>query len=149
MPRNLKVLSLPLSLLAAAALAACATQEAATPQAPVATSGGTAVTTASGGVVTSSADNGRIVVVPATPVVAGTAAPAARPGYGIVEAVSLVYQAPLPSAAAGGTAPAVPGPYRLLVRMDDGTVQDIVQDYRGFLVGDRVQVTADGRILRN
>jgi hypothetical protein len=35
-----------------------------------------------------------------------------------------------------------------MLRMDDGTAQNIVQDYRGFLVGDRVQVTADGRILR-
>jgi hypothetical protein len=94
------------------------------------------------------ADTGRIVTVPASP---GPAAGMAsvhplRVGHGTVESVSLVYQAP--SASAGGTAPAAPGPYRLMLRMDDGSVQSLVQDYRGFLVGDRVQVTADGRIIR-
>jgi hypothetical protein len=145
MPKSFKLLS----LVAAASLAACATQEPITPQAPVASGSGSPVISGSGVAVTSSADTGRIVAVPASPVPAGVASvPAIRAGYGIVEAVSLVYQAPAPSAAAGGTAPAVPGPYRLMVRMDDGTLQNIVQDYRGFLVGDRVQVTADGRILR-
>lgn len=139
MPRKLALL-LPL------ALAACATHEV-VPQAPVTTSSGAPVTTGSGAPLTSSADTGRIAVVPATPA-PSAAVPALRPGYGIVEGVSLVYQAPAPSASAGGTAPAVPGPYRLMLRMDDGTAQNIVQDYRGFLVGDRVQVTADGRILR-
>jgi len=141
MPRSLKLLPL------LAALAACATQEPATPQAPVATGSGVPAVSGSGALVTSSADTGRVVAVPATPA-PSVAVPALRPGYGIVEGVSLVYQAPTPSASAGGTAPAVPGPYRLMLRMDDGTAQNIVQDYRGFLVGDRVQVTADGRILR-
>ena len=140
MPRTFKLLPL------LAALAACATHEP-TPQAPVTTASGAAAVSGSGGLVTSSADTGRIVAVPASPAPA-VALPALRPGYGIVEAVSLVYQAPAPSAAAGGTAPEVPGPYRLSIRMDDGSLQNIVQDYRGFLVADRVQVTADGRILR-
>jgi hypothetical protein len=119
------------SLVPVLALAACAANEPVTPQAPVVTSSGAPAVSGSGGLVTSSAN------------------PSVRPGYGIVEAVSLVHHAPAPSAAAGGTAPAVPGPFRLMLRMDDGTSQEIVQDYRGFLVGDRVQVTADGRILRN
>ena len=135
-----------LLLIPVLALAACATQEPVTPQAPVVTSSGTSASSGSGGVVTSSADTGRVVVAPATAPVATV--PALRTGYGLVEGVSLVYQAPTPSASAGGTAGAVPGPFRLMLRMDDGTVQNIVQDYRGFLVGDRVQVMPDGRILR-
>jgi glutamine cyclotransferase len=31
--------------------------------------------------------------------------------------------------------------------MDDGTAQNIVQDNRAFQVGDRVQVTRDGRVV--
>lgn len=139
-----------LSVIAAASLAACATHEPVNPQAPVVSSSGAPAVSGSGAVVTSSADTGRIVTVPATAATAPAAAvQPLRAGYGIVEGVSLVYQAPTPSASAGGTAPAVPGPFRLMLRMDDGTAQQIVQDYRGFLVGDRVQVTADGRILRS
>jgi hypothetical protein len=135
-----------LSLVPVLALAACVTNEPVTPQAPVVTSSGASASSGSGGVVTSSADTGRVVVAPATAPVA--AVPALRAGYGIVEGVSLVYQAPTPSASAGGTAAAVPGPFRLMLRMDDGAVQNLVQDYRGFMVGDRVQVMPDGRILR-
>ena len=47
------------------------------------------------------------------------------------------------SASAGGiTSSAVSGPYRMTLRMDDGTVQTLVVDNRArVLVGDRVQVT--------
>jgi outer membrane lipoprotein SlyB len=37
--------------------------------------------------------------------------------------------------------------YQLTLRMDDGTAQNIVQDNRAFQVGDRVQVTRDGRVV--
>ena len=37
--------------------------------------------------------------------------------------------------------------YQLTLRMEDGTVQNIVQDNRAFQVGDRVQVTSDGRVV--
>ncbi|MGQ0751081.1 MAG: glycine zipper 2TM domain-containing protein [Betaproteobacteria bacterium] len=37
--------------------------------------------------------------------------------------------------------------YQLTLRMDDGTVQNVVQDNRAFQVGDRVQVTTDGRVV--
>ena len=72
-------------------------------------------------------------------------APAVRAG--IIEAISLTS---LPTAAsAGGTLPAVTsGPYRVALRMDDGTVQ-IIQTYsRAFLVGDRVQIMPDGKLNR-
>ena len=84
MPRSLKILPL------LAALAACATQEPVTPQAPVVTGSGAPAVSGSGAVVTSSADTGRVVAVPATPA-PSVAVAALRPGYGIVEGVSLVY----------------------------------------------------------
>ena len=72
-------------------------------------------------------------------------APAVRAG--IIESISLTS---LPSAAsAGGTLPAVTsGPYRVTLRMDDGTVQSIQTDSRAFLVGDRVQIMPDGKLNR-
>ena len=85
---------------------------------------------------------------PATPVTAGSAAPASRSAYGIVESISLV--TPPASAAAGGTlAPAVSGPYRVTLRMDDGSMQTMIVDSRAFLVGDRVQIMSDGRLIRS
>ena len=74
------------------------------------------------------------------------ASSAKRPGDGLVESISLV--APPASAAAGGTAPAPTGPYRVTVRKDDGAVQTFNVDSRAYLVGDRVQVTPDGRLIR-
>jgi hypothetical protein len=70
-----------------------------------------------------------------------------RPGNGILESIGLIT---LPaSAAAGGSAAApVPGPYRLTIRMDDGNIQTVQADTRALLVGDRVQITADGRLIR-
>jgi outer membrane lipoprotein SlyB len=37
--------------------------------------------------------------------------------------------------------------YQLTLRMDNGTVQNVVQNNRAFQVGDRVQVTSDGRVV--
>ena len=37
--------------------------------------------------------------------------------------------------------------YQLTVRMDNGVVQNIVQDNRSFQVGDRIQITNDGRVI--
>ena len=75
-----------------------------------------------------------------------------RPGFGIVEAIALerFASARTPSAGAGGTVGhAIDRTgYRLSVRMDDGSVQTIAQDNRDFRVGDRVQLTADGRVIR-
>jgi hypothetical protein len=109
-------------------------------------------------------------VAPAAPVVAVTPAPASTPtalatlkpgsfraGNGILESIGLVTLPQASAAAGGGTsasagggtvaAPA-PGPYRLTIRMDDGSIQTVIQDTRALLVGDRVQITADGRLIR-
>ena len=75
-----------------------------------------------------------------------------RPGYGVVEAINLErYIAPrAPNAGSGATVghPIDRTGYRLTVRMDDGTLQSIAQDNRDFRVGDRVQLTTDGRVMR-
>jgi len=72
-------------------------------------------------------------------------APAARAG--IIESISLVS---VPSSAtAGGTLPAVTsGPYRVTLRMDDGTIQTMQIENRAYLVGDRVQIMPDGKLNR-
>ena len=76
-----------------------------------------------------------------------------RPGTGMVENVQHARVA-IP----GGTAPKTPlqqmtAPrwmegYQLSLKMDDGTVQAITQDSDAFHVGDRVQITNEGRVLK-
>jgi hypothetical protein len=124
-------LALSICTIAALGLAGCSTTEAPLPAATLRTTDGTPVVSAS-----------------ATPVAsASSGASAHRPGFGIIESISLVN--PPASASAGGTsAPVATGPYRLTMRMDDGSIQTTVVDNRAFLVGDRVQVLPDGRIIR-
>lgn len=71
-----------------------------------------------------------------------------RPGVGTVEYVTRVEAAG--TAAAGGTAGRLANGvgYRLVVRMDDGTVQTVLQDSAGFSAGDRVRLTEDGLVIR-
>ena len=87
-----------------------------------------------------------------------------KPGYGVVDSVKAVGAGVPPGrttgrivgspAAAGGATipPARPAGslegYQLTLRMDDGTLQTITQTNRDFRVGDRVQVTSDGRVVR-
>jgi hypothetical protein len=68
--------------------------------------------------------------------------PAVRPGVGVVESASV---ASLPSASAGGSSATMA--YRL--KMEDGSAQSVVlRTGERFQHGDRVEVTADGRLLR-
>jgi hypothetical protein len=127
-------IALPLSILAAAALAACATPEPeqvyrASPTIGSAT--GQPVLIASGPVQPGT------VITPATSVF--------KPGNGVVESIAAVHIVPAPSASTGASAPERLA-YRLTIKMDDGTLQAVDQDNRGFQVGDRVQVAADGRV---
>ena len=71
-----------------------------------------------------------------------------RPGTGTVEYVTRVEMGG--TAAAGGTAGRIVDgiAYRLTVRMDDGTVQTVLQDSAGFSIGDRVRLTDDGKVVR-
>ena len=71
-----------------------------------------------------------------------------RPGYGIVESVTRLESGG--AAAAGGTAGRFVDrvAYRLTIRMDDGTLQTVLQDSPGFAAGDRVRLTEDGNVIR-
>jgi len=118
------------TLLAIAAVAGCSTNRVQpSPQAPVTSSSGAPVMSSSGPVMSSA---------PATAARVGL-----RPGYGVVESISLVNP---PSSSAGG--PSVAAPYRLTVRMDDNTVQWIDVTDRDYRVGDRLQIGADNTIMK-
>ena len=120
-------LFLSASALALAAAAGCTTYYDPAPVPPVATSSGAPVVSAASS--------------PAQPA-------AARSVFGLIESISLV-TLPATSASAGGPLPgAAPGPYRVTLRMDDGNIQTLVIDNRAFLVGDRVQIMPDGRLIR-
>lgn len=125
--------ALTLSALALA-VAGCSTYNDPAPATPVTTTSGAPVVSAS-------------ATPPAAMVVTPAAPSAYRTGFGIIESISLVT---LPaSAAAGGTLPPVAsGPYRVTIRMDEGTIQTMVVDNRAFLVGDRVEIMSDGRLIR-
>jgi hypothetical protein len=83
-----------------------------------------------------------------------------RSGTGVVESVRAVNEASPParttgtidgSPAATGSTTASPSSveaYQLTIRMDDGKVQTLTQNNSDFRVGDRVQVTSDGRVVR-
>ena len=74
-----------------------------------------------------------------------TAARTYRPGAGVVESATVVSLSSSTSAAAGGAS----GPtmaYRL--KMLDGSTQDVVQVGPRFNVGDRIQLTREGRVVR-
>jgi hypothetical protein len=137
-------LRLSLCTLAAFGMAGCTTYY--DPPPPV------AVTTTTGAPVVSAGSS-------APSVSAGSSAPSAsagssassawKPGVGVIQTINLGTPAAQASASAGGTtSSAVSGPYRMTLRMDDGTVQTLVVDNRAFLVGDRVQVTPEGRMIR-
>lgn len=107
----------PLSLAAVAVLAACTTSSPMTPApAPVVVAPAPVVTAPAPGVVTPSA---------------------IRPGFGRVEAIT----AAQPSAGAGGSTLR-----RLGIKMEDGTVQYVDSVATGVSVGDRVELTPDGRL---
>ena len=70
-----------------------------------------------------------------------------RPGLGFIESVGVLPGARADSAAAGGSA-SDRNAYRLFLRMDNGGSQTIDQDNPTFMAGERVEITADGRIVR-
>jgi outer membrane lipoprotein SlyB len=87
-----------------------------------------------------------VTPAPAAPVVI---AQAYRPGLGTVESASVVSLPSVNSATAGATAGAATNAtmaYRL--RMLDGTMQSVVQEGERFELGERVRLTADGRLVR-
>lgn len=122
-----------LSSIAVAILAGCATESGITPApAPVVVAPAAApyVLAPAGTVVVPQASTAGMVVI----------APAAAPlrvGMGRIESILSV-----PSAAAGGTAPS--STKRIVMRMDDGSVQYFDTQAADLAVGDRIEITKDG-----
>jgi hypothetical protein len=79
------------------------------------------------------------------PVSSSASATAHRAGVGVVQSASVV-SLPSSGTAAGGATAGPTMAYR--IDMPDGTTQSVVQAGERFQVGDRVQVTSDGRALR-
>jgi hypothetical protein len=118
------------SVVASAALVGCRSDPVAPAPAPiVVTPPPAVVTTPPPAVVTTPPP---AVVVSATPV---------RPGFGRVESIAAA--PPSASAAAGGTTMR-----RLSIKMEDGTLQLVDTVAGNIAIGDRVELTSDGKIRR-
>jgi hypothetical protein len=118
------------SVVAFAALVGCRSDPVAPAPAPiVVTPPPAVVTTPPPAVVTTPPP---AVVVSATPV---------RPGFGRVESIAAV--PPSASAAAGGATMR-----RLSIKMEDGTLQLVDTVAGNIAIGDRVELTSDGKIRR-
>lgn len=91
--------------------------------------------------VTKAPPPGTVVVAPSTAqasVVVPT--PAIRAGSGLIESIT-----PLPTSAATGSG-AIKPQRRIGIKMDDGTVPYVDTAAEGLSIGQRVDLTADGRI---
>ncbi|HEY7241445.1 MAG TPA: hypothetical protein VH600_19895 [Burkholderiales bacterium] len=82
----------------------------------------------------------------------GPAAPEAsrtyRAGPGTIESATVLSLSSAPAAAGGTASPATNATMAYRLKMADGTTQDVVQAGERFEVGDRVQMTGDGRLVR-
>src|SRR4051812_6597156 len=102
------------------------------------------------------APNGRSVGTPAgqsEPTVDATAAPSApasryRAGVGTIQSATVLSLASAPASAGGTAGPGSSATIAYRVKMPDGTVQDLVQTGERFEVGERAQVTSEGRLVR-
>ena len=120
-------------LAALAALAGCATEDRVTPAPAPVVVNPPASTVVVPPQASATAAPGAIVVAPApAPLMAGN---------GRVATI-----VPVTSAAAGGSAPS--GTKRIGVRMDNGVVQYFDTTAAGVAIGDRVQITSDGKMIR-
>ena len=71
-----------------------------------------------------------------------------RAGPGTVESATVLSLSSAPAAAGGTASPATNATMAYRLKMADGTTQDVVQAGERFEVGDRVQMTGDGRLVR-
>jgi hypothetical protein len=152
--------AIPLSLTALVGLGACATDSnyPSNPP-PVVSANGAPVASGSGAGVISgysgSVSGSPVLMAPAgSTIKEGTvftpsSATPFRAGSGTVESIVLVQILPAGStASAGASIPPESIAYRLTMKMDDGSYQAVDQTNRNFMVGDRVQLTPDGRVTR-
>ena len=71
-----------------------------------------------------------------------------RPGAGVIVSVGVLPSArPAASFAGGGACAPDPNLYRLLLSMDNGATQTVDVDNPTFFPNERVEVTADGRVV--
>jgi hypothetical protein len=90
-----------------------------------------------------------VLLTPLALLSACAGSPPDRAVEGVVESASVVSLSSRSPASAGGTTGAASNPrmaYR--VRMPDGTTKDVVQSGERFDVGERVRITADGRLTQ-
>jgi hypothetical protein len=129
--------AIALSIIGFTFLSACVTSDPATPApAPVVVAPAPVVTAPPPGTIAP----GTVVVAPAAqaPIVVPT--PAIRAGSGLIESIT-----PLPTSAATGSGAFKPQ-RRIGIKMDDGTLQYVDTAAEGLSIGQRVDLTADGRI---
>jgi len=83
------------------------------------------------------------VAAPASP-----GSPAHRPGVGTIESATVLSLSSAPASAGGTAGPATSATIAYRLKMADGTAQDVVQAGERFEVGDRVEMTREGRLVR-
>ena len=71
-----------------------------------------------------------------------------RAGFGTIESATVLSLSSAPAAAGGTAGPATSATMAYRLRMADGTAQDVVQAGERFEVGDRVEMTPEGRLAR-
>jgi len=74
--------------------------------------------------------------------------PAHRPGVGTVESATVLSLSSAPAAAGGTAGPGTSATMAYRLKMADGTTQEVVQAGERFEVGDRVEMTREGRLVR-
>ena len=83
-----------------------------------------------------------------SPASAGATSPTYRPGVGTVESATVLSLTSAPASAGGTAGPATSATMAYRLKMADGTTQDVVQAGERFEVGDRVELTREGRLVR-
>jgi hypothetical protein len=74
--------------------------------------------------------------------------PAYRPGVGTIASATVLSLSSAPASAGGTAGPATSATMAYRLKMADGTTQDVVQAGERFEVGDRVEMTREGRLVR-
>jgi|SRR6476620_2570215 hypothetical protein len=82
---------------------------------------------------------------------AAPAAPASRTyraGVGTIESATVLSLSSAPAAAGGTAGPATSARMAYRLKMADGTLQEVVQTGERFEVGERAEMTSEGRLVR-
>ncbi len=71
-----------------------------------------------------------------------------RAGAGTIESATVLSLASAPASAGGTAGPGTSATMAYRVKMADGSLQELVQTGERFEVGERAQVTSEGRLVR-